>query len=124
MSTPIFSLTRKDFRWCYFSGSGNGGQNRNKHENCVRLFHDPSGAQAVAQDQRDRPANERMALRRLSETKEFKRWTRMEASRLAGQEPIEDLVERESKKVKVEVHDDRGRWVDAPEKLDDTESKS
>ena len=33
----LFHAERKDFRIDYFSGTGAGGQYRNKHQNCVRL---------------------------------------------------------------------------------------
>ena len=46
---PVVTLTRKDFEWHYFSGSGAGGQNRNKHQNCVRLMHRPSQTMASRQ---------------------------------------------------------------------------
>lgn len=38
-----------DFRVEWFSGTGKGGQHRNKHQNCCRLFHNPTGIKKEAQ---------------------------------------------------------------------------
>ena len=62
---PEFSYTRKDFVLDWYSGSGAGGQHRNKHQNCLRLTHIPSGITVTAADGRDRPANQRVAFERL-----------------------------------------------------------
>jgi len=62
---PAFSYTKKDFNLDWFSGSGAGGQNRNKTQNCLRLTHIPSGITVTAQNQRERSANLRDAFRRL-----------------------------------------------------------
>lgn len=64
---PIFSLTRKDFKVEWFSGSGAGGQHRNKHQNCVRITHIETGTQATCQDHRERSRNLRDAFQVLVE---------------------------------------------------------
>ncbi len=64
---PIFSLTRKDFKVEWFSGSGAGGQHRNKHQNCVRITHIETGTQATCQDHRERSRNLRDAFHVLVE---------------------------------------------------------
>lgn len=61
----IFSARKSDFRVDWFSGSGAGGQYRNKHQNCVRLTHLPTGITTVGQTERDRPSNLRNAFRRM-----------------------------------------------------------
>ena len=63
----LFSATKKDFRLNWFSGSGAGGQHRNKHQNCLRLTHIPTGITVTAQTERDRPSNQRNAFRRLAD---------------------------------------------------------
>ena len=45
----IFQATKKDFKLDWFSGSGAGGQHRNKHQNCLRLTHIPSGITVTSQ---------------------------------------------------------------------------
>lgn len=62
---PEFCYTRKDFVLDWYSGSGAGGQHRNKHQNCLRLTHIPSGITVTAADGRDRPGNQRKAFERL-----------------------------------------------------------
>ena len=60
-----FCYTRKDFVLDWYSGSGAGGQHRNKHQNCLRLTHIASGITVTAADGRERPANLRRAFERL-----------------------------------------------------------
>lgn len=48
----------------WFSGSGAGGQHRNKHQNCARLFHNPTGLKQERQG-RSREANYRDAMAAL-----------------------------------------------------------
>lgn len=60
-----FSYTKKDFILDWYSGTGAGGQHRNKHQNCLRLTHIPSGITVTAQDARDRQTNIRNAFQRL-----------------------------------------------------------
>jgi peptide chain release factor 1 len=66
MRELIFSATKKDFRVDWFSGSGAGGQYRNKHQNCVRLTHIPTGVVTIGQTERDRPSNMRNAFRQMT----------------------------------------------------------
>lgn len=49
----------------WFSGTGSGGQHRNKHMNCCRVRH-PSGLSAVGQSHRSRRANLRDAMASLA----------------------------------------------------------
>ena len=62
----MFSLNDKDLKYDWFSGTGAGGQHRNKHQNCLRLKHLPTGIQVTAQNHRDRPSNERLAIEKLT----------------------------------------------------------
>lgn len=59
-------LEKKDLEYAWFSGTGAGGQHRNKHMNCLRLKHVPSNIQVTAQNHRDRLSNERDALEKLT----------------------------------------------------------
>jgi peptide chain release factor 1 len=58
-------LTKKDFRVDWFSGTGGGGQYRNKHQNCCRITHIETGLSATGQSHRERPANQKEAFNRL-----------------------------------------------------------
>lgn len=50
-----------EFRLEWFSGTGKGGQHRNKHQNCLRLIHPPTGIIQTATG-RERESNLRAAL--------------------------------------------------------------
>jgi protein subunit release factor A len=50
----------------YYSGTGKGGQNRNRHYNCVRLHHLPSGLIALGTEHRSQAKNREDALQRLA----------------------------------------------------------
>ena len=58
-------LTKKDFKLEWFSGSGAGGQHRNKHQNCCRITHIETGLRAQGTESRDRVTNQRVAFNRL-----------------------------------------------------------
>jgi protein subunit release factor A len=59
-------LTAKDFKLDWFSGTGKGGQKRNKTQACCRITHIESGIFAVGQNNRNRIANQRDAFRQLA----------------------------------------------------------
>lgn len=62
----IFSATKKDFKLDWFSGTGAGGQHRNKHKNCVRITHIPSGLTTQCQQFKERPQNQKVAFKKLA----------------------------------------------------------
>jgi len=53
-----------DFRVEWFSGTGKGGQHRNKHQNCCRYIHIPTGMKKEATG-RSRETNQRDAREAL-----------------------------------------------------------
>jgi len=59
-------LTRTDFEIEWFSGSGGGGQHRNKHDNCCRITHKETGLRAQGTEHRDRISNRRDAFHVLA----------------------------------------------------------
>lgn len=61
----LFSLAKKDFSVRWFSGTGKGGQHRNKHQNCCEITHIETGVSAIAQG-RSRTSNQRQAFRTLA----------------------------------------------------------
>ena len=111
----LFSVTANDCEWDYVRGSGAGGQKRNKTSSAVRCRHLPSGAIGYAEDTRSQHKNKQLAFVRMSESIEFKRWHRLEVARRTGELlEIENKIEKELKNpniTKVEVHDERGRWI-------------
>lgn len=52
----------KDFDVQWFSGTGKGGQHRNKHQNCCRVTHKATGITANGTSSRSRGANLKAAL--------------------------------------------------------------
>ena len=59
------SYTKKDFKVEWFSGSGAGGQHRNKHQNCCRIIHLPTGLKSQSTKHKSRIRNQEAAFRRL-----------------------------------------------------------
>ncbi len=113
MKELLFSITKKDFSINYYSGTGAGGQHRNKHQNCVRLKHMDSGATVTGQSSRSRQQNLREALNNLVSHVRFKLWhTRKVNEILTGKtvaETVDELMCEEN--IKVEIANDEGRWV-------------
>ncbi len=77
--TLLFTLTKADFEITYYSGSGAGGQHRNKHQNCVRMRHPESDVSAIGADHKSREQNKKLAFRRLTNHPEFKKWIKFKA---------------------------------------------
>jgi protein subunit release factor A len=51
------TFTPDDFEYNWFSGTGAGGQHRNKHQNCLRLTHKETGITVTSQESRSRNQN-------------------------------------------------------------------
>jgi protein subunit release factor B len=64
--TLVFSATKKDFEITWYSGTGPGGQHRNKHQNCCRIKHIASGLMTTCTEYRERTANLKCAFRKLA----------------------------------------------------------
>lgn len=79
MKTPLLTLTRKDFVITYYSGSGAGGQHRNKHQNCIRICHPATKTIASGTEQKSRIQNQRVAFKRLTNNPKFRAWLRIES---------------------------------------------
>ena len=111
----LFSLTRKDFVIEAKRGHGKGGQNRNVTNSCCRITHPPSGATTTSQDERSYHQNERAAFLRLIESAKFKAWHRLEVARRMGVfAKVDEAVTQEMKKIRVDIKDVNGRWVEEP----------
>ncbi|RPI56457.1 MAG: hypothetical protein EHM49_00245 [Deltaproteobacteria bacterium] len=88
----LFSVTKKDLRIDYYSGTGAGGQYRNKHQNCVRITHSESGVVVTGQSNRDRQSNIREAFKNLASNQEFKLWLNRKADEVIQGKTLEELV--------------------------------
>lgn len=113
----LFSVSVKDCRVeAIASTHGAGGQNKNRRHTAIRITHPPSGAVGSSADERDQLQNKRVAFRRLAETKQFLTWVKLKSAELATGKTLEERVEDEMapEKIKVEVRNAEGRWVDEP----------
>ena len=94
----IFSLTAKDFIVEQFSGSGAGGQHRNRHPNCIRIKHPESGVSVQCTRHRSLHRNKREAFINLTKDKKFKLWLNRKIGEIIHDtESIEDEVARTMK---------------------------
>lgn len=117
----LFSVTRDDCTWSTMTASGPGGQHRNRSQTAVRCVHRDSGAVGEASDSKSQIINKREAFERMVASKKFKNWHRMEtARRMAGMQSIEAMVAKavdeamNPANIKIEVHDENGRWTLPP----------
>lgn len=55
-------ITEDQFRFEWFSSTGGGGQHRNKHQNCCRCIHEPTGITANGTSSRSRDDNKHNAF--------------------------------------------------------------
>lgn len=96
MKELIISITKKDFRWDYYRGSGKGGQHRNKTDSACRCTHINSGAVGQSEDQRSQHQNRRVAFTRCVNTDVFKQWLKIQTSKdLTNRISIEHEVDKE-----------------------------
>jgi len=93
-------LSKKDFRIEWFSGTGKGGQHRNKHQNCCRIIHIATGLRAQGTESRERQANQKTAFTRLAKLLISKLCPEVPISRFKTSETI-----RTYHAVRNEVHD-------------------
>lgn len=114
MSTKelLFSVTKKDLDIEYFSGTGAGGQYRNKHQNCVRMRHRDSGALVTGQSNRERPANIREAFGNLLKDPKFRIWQAQKTMECLTGKSLEKLVEEQMdpSNLKIECKCEGGKW--------------
>jgi hypothetical protein len=109
----LFSVTKKDLKIDYWSGTGAGGQYRNKHQNCVRIHHPESGAIVTGQSYRERKANIKEALQNLVNHPKFKIWHVKVVREILDGKTVEEKVDEmlQDKYIKVEVKDEDDKWV-------------
>jgi len=100
MKELLFSVTKKDFEITWFSGTGAGGQYRNKHQNCCRLKHKDTGIISTGQSSRSRKENIEEALNGLIKNPKFKLWLNNKAF---NQDVLIDKVEKEMKEENLKI---------------------
>ena len=96
----LFSVTKKDLEISYFSGTGGGGQHRNKHQNCVKMYHKNSGARSTGQSSKERKSNLKEAFNNLVKSQKFKMWLNERIYEKTNQinikKEVEDLMSPEN----------------------------
>ena len=92
--------TKKDFKVEWYSGSGAGGQHRNKHQNCCRITHIESGLVERGTESKSRVSNQRTAFNRLA-----KRVVPWALAKNETQKDINTEVIRNYNEPRNEVHD-------------------
>lgn len=118
MKELLFRVTKEDMNITYFSGSGAGGQHRNRHMNCVRLNHKDSGTMVTGQSHRDKQSNIKEALNNLTKHYKFKMWHNKRVKECIDKKTIEETVEEEMKlsNLKIEGLNEDSKWVDYDKK--------
>ena len=109
----LFSITKKDLKISYFSGKGAGGQNRNRHMNCVRISHPESGAESTGQSHKEKRANVKEALQSLVKKPKFKTWHSRKVQELMSGKTIDETVAEmmAEENLKIEKLDEDERWI-------------
>ena len=112
----LFSVTKKDLEISWFSGSGGGGQHRNRHKNCLRLFHPDSGARVTGQSHKERASNVKEALINLTKNSKFRIWQIKRVNEVLSGKTIEQLVDEmmEPENIKIEGRNESGEWEELP----------
>jgi protein subunit release factor A len=111
----LFSVTKKDLKIDYYSGTGAGGQHRNRHMNSVRIKHPDSGVLVTCGDYKSKERNLKQAFKQLVEHPKFKKWHRMKTAEMLKtvedkqreREEIEKAVDEQMKEenLKIEYYD-------------------
>ncbi len=104
MKELLFSVTKKDLEITWFSGTGAGGQHRNKHQNCCRIKHLESGVIVTGQEEKSRDRNLKTAFKRLTEHPQFKLWLKIKASKCSSDiQDIDSIVNEAMKEENLKI---------------------
>ena len=91
----LFSVSKKDFIIQTFRAGGKGGQKQNKVESGVRIIHKDSNTAAESRNHRSQHQNKQEAFKRLTQSKKFKMWLKIESSkRLIGIKEWEKQIDK------------------------------
>lgn len=113
---PLLTLTRKDFIITYYSGSGAGGQHRNKHQNCVRIHHQESGVAVSGTEQKSRTQNQATAFKRLTDNPKFRSWLTIKS--IHEEEILKKVkLAMQPENLKIEVFKDK-KWTEEDSAFD------
>lgn len=107
-----FTVGKKDFEYQWFSGTGAGGQKRNKSQNCFRLIHPATGVIKTGTKHVSRESNKRDALSAMSKDVKFLAYCESKLREIENGITLEEQVEESLKEenLKIEVKTDTGKW--------------
>ena len=116
----LLSVTKDDLEVQTFRCGGHGGQNVNKVETGCRIIHRESGAVGESREERSQWQNKKIALRRLTEHPKFKVWLNKKYYELKTGKTIDQIVDEmmDLNNIKIEIRDEKGRWVIYEERED------
>lgn len=106
-----FVVTKKDLEITWFSGSGAGGQHRNKHNNCCRIRHPKTGVIVTGQNHKEKNANLKDALTRLANHHRFKFFCEQKLREMEGEQSIEAAVEEAMRPENIQITDLKGNPI-------------
>lgn len=89
-----YSITKKDLEITWFSGSGAGGQHRNKHDNCCRIKHPETGVIVTGQSHKERPANLKEAFNSLAKHYKIRYFLEQKLNEIESGISIEEAAEQ------------------------------
>ena len=111
MKKLLFSVTKKDFKIQTFRSGGPGGMNQNKVKSGIRIIHKDSGAVGEARDSRDQLRNKKSAFIKLTTSKEFRAWLKIETAKRSGAlASAEKAVERAMKPENLKIEFFPGKY--------------
>jgi protein subunit release factor A len=112
MRKKIIQITKKDFEIQTFRSGGPGGQHQNKTDSGVRLIHKDSGARGESRNHKSQLMNKKLALKRLSETVEFKLWVNRRVNEIETGLTIEEQVEKSMSPENIRIETkEKGKWT-------------
>jgi len=109
MRTPLFSLTKKDFRVDTFCSGGPGGQHQNKVATGVRITHKQTGFSAESRTEKSQARNKKIAFARLCKSKNFQNWLKIQALyKDEIESELEKSMQPENIKTEIKKND---KWI-------------
>jgi len=111
MKELLFSVTKKDLKIDYYSGTGAGGQHRNRHMLACRIQHPESKTLVTCGEHKSKERNLRQAFKQLIEHPKFKKWHKIktaemllskedkEKRRLEIEKKVDEMMREENLKI-------------------------
>jgi hypothetical protein len=100
----LFTVARKDLEIEFFRAGGKGGQKQNKTSSACRIRHRASGAVGESREERYQHMNRKIALQRLADSKEFRRWAKVHAAVIEeGHRDVEEKVSQMLRPINLRV---------------------